>query len=134
MYVNYQTNYPNEVHQLIVCVSKHLYVTKTGLIKNQQKSFDVSLEKLDKAEKEHLVHYLIRDHFSGVFYAEIHSGKSLIPVEECLFRAWSPKQGYPFHGMPECILVPKTVSDKFPSVNRLIGEYGIGPIDVTSGF
>jgi hypothetical protein len=134
MYVNYQTNYPNEVHQLIVCVSKHLYVTKTGLIKNQQKSFDVSLEKLDKAEKEHLVHYLIRDHFSGVFYAEIHSGKSLIPVEEFLFRAWSPKQGYPFHGMPECILVPKTVSDKFPSVNRLIGEYGIGPIDVTSGF
>ena len=134
MYVTYQTKYPNEVHQVIVCVSKHLHVTKTGLIKHQQKSFDLSLAKVDKAEKEHLVHYLVRDHFSGVFYAEIHSGKALIPVEEFLFRAWSPKQNYPFYGMPECILVPKTVSDRFPSVNRLIREYGIGPIEVTSGF
>jgi hypothetical protein len=67
MYVHYQTNYSIEVHQLIICISKHLYVTKSGPIKYQQKSFDVSLAKVDKAEKEHLVHYLIRDHFSGVF-------------------------------------------------------------------
>jgi hypothetical protein len=134
MHVHYQSNYSNEVHQLLVCVSKHLYVTKTGLIKYQQKAFDLSLAKVEKAEKEHLVHYLIRDHFSGVFYAEIHSCMALIPIEEFLFRAWSPKQDYPFHGMPECILVPKTVSDKFPSVNRLIGEYAIESIEVTSGF
>jgi hypothetical protein len=134
MHLHYQSNYSNEVHQLIVCVSKHLYATKTGLIKQQQKSFDLSLAKVDKTEKEHVVHYLIRDHFSGVFYAEIHSSKALIPVEEFLFRAWSPKQDYPFHGMPECILVPKTVSDRFPSINRLICEYDIAPIEVTCGF
>ena len=64
------------------------------------------------------------------FYDEVHSGKARIPLEEFLFRAWSPKQDYPFHGIPECILVPKTVSDKFPSVNLLMAEYG----DVTSGF
>jgi hypothetical protein len=79
---SYRSSYSNERHQLIVCVSKHLYATKTGLIKYQQKAFDVSFVKVEKAEKDHLVHYLIRDDFSGVFYAEIHSGRALIPVEE----------------------------------------------------
>lgn len=96
MPVHYQSNYSNEVDQLIVCVSKYLYAIRTGLIRYQQKAFDLSLAKVDKAEKEHLVHYLIRDHFSGVYYAEIHSCKALSPVEEFLFRAWSPKQDYPF--------------------------------------
>jgi len=73
-------------------------VTKTGLIKYQQKAFDLSLAKVDKTEKEHLVHYLIRDRFSGVFYAEIHSCKALIPIDEFLFRAWLPKEDYAFCG------------------------------------
>jgi hypothetical protein len=134
MHLHYQSNYSNEVHQLIVCVSKHLYITKNGRIKYQQKSFDVSLSKVDKAEKEHLVHYLIRDHFSGVFYAEIHSGTALISVEQFLFRAWSQKEDYAFCGAPEFISVPKTVSERFPTINRLIEKYGFQTLEVTSGF
>lgn len=44
------------------------------------------------------------------------------------------KQEYQFYGIPECILVPKTVSERFPLVNRLIDEYGAEAIEVTSGF
>ena len=131
---NYRSGYSNERHQLIVCVSKHLYATKDGRIRYQQKPFDVSLMKVEKAEKVHLVHYLIRDDFSGVFYAEIHSGTPLIPVEEFLFRAWSQKENYLFCGMPDFISVPKTVSERFPTVKRLIEAYGLKTIDVTSGF
>jgi hypothetical protein len=94
----------------------------------------MSLMKVNKAEKDHLVHYLIRDDFSGVFYAEIHSGTVLIPVEEFLFRAWSQKEAYLFCGMPEFISVPKTVSERFPTVKRLIEAYGLKTIEVTSGF
>ena len=131
---NYRSSYSNERHQLIVCVSKHLYATKNGLIRYQQKPFDVSLMNVEKAEKVHLVHYLIRDDFSGVFYAEIHSGTPLIPVEEFLSRAWSQKENYLFCGMPDFISVPKTVSERFPTVKRLIEVYGLKTIDVTSGF
>ncbi len=131
---NYRSSYSNERHQLIVCVSKHLYATKNGLIRYQRKPFDVSLMKVEKAEKVHLVHYLIRDDFSGVFYAEIHSGTPLIPIEEFLFRAWSHKENYLFCGMPDFISVPKTVSERFPTVKRLIEVYGVKTIDVTSGF
>ena len=41
-YMSYQTNYPNEVHQLNVSLSKHLYVLKNGEIKNQKKPFDLT--------------------------------------------------------------------------------------------
>jgi len=80
------------------------------------------------------VHYLIRDHFSGVFYAELYSSSALVPVEEFLFRAWSQKADYPFCGVPEYISIPKTVSDAFPAIDNLIDAYGIQTVDVTSGF
>ena len=65
MFVRYQSDYPNQVHQLIVSVSKHLYITARGEIRFQKKAFDVSLDKIGKLPKEHLVHYLLRDHYSG---------------------------------------------------------------------
>jgi len=94
----------------------------------------VSLSKIDKAEKQHVVHYLIRDHFSGVFYAEIHSGIALIPLEEFLLRAWSQKEDYAFCGAPEFISVPKTVSERFPTFDRLVQKCGLQILEVTSGF
>ena len=133
-YVPYQSDHTNELHQLMVSVSKHLLVTKAGRLKFQQKPMETKLSNLTQASKEHVVHYLIRDHFSGVFYAEIYSAFGLIPVEEFLFRAWSEKENYPFCGAPEYISIPKTVRDAFPAIDNLIDAYGIKAVQVTSGF
>jgi hypothetical protein len=36
--------------------------------------------------------------------------------------------------MPDFISVPKTVSERFPTIKRLIEAYGLKTIEVTSGF
>jgi hypothetical protein len=133
-YVPYQSDYANQLHQVTVSVSKHLFVTKTGRLRYQKKPMDARLEKVSKDSKDHVVHYLIRDHFSGVFYAELYSSLELVPIEEFLFRAWSLKDAYPFCGVPDYISIPKTVSDAFPTVRKLIEAYGIQTVAVTSGF
>jgi len=134
MQLTYKTDYPNEVHQLAVSVSKHLIILRNGLIKFQQKPIDVGLATLANSPKDHVVHYLIRDHCSGVFYAEVCCSKRLMSLEDFLFRAWSEKAEYEFCGAPECISIPKVVSNYFPRVNELIADYGIQTIEVTSGF
>jgi hypothetical protein len=116
MHLTYQSEYSNQVHQLIVSVSKHLFVTKTGRLKFQQKAMDMNLSACSKDAKDHVVHYLIRDHYSGVFYAEIHSSSSLIPIEDFLYRAWSQKGEYLFCGAPDWMSIPRTVSEVFPAI------------------
>lgn len=134
MHLSYRSEYANQAHQLAISPSKHLFVTNTGRLKYQKKSMDTSLANLTASAKKHVVHYLIRDHYSGVFYAEIHSSATLIPVEQFLFRAWSRKSEYVFRGLPDFISVPKVVSSAFPAIAVLIRAYGIGTISVTSGF
>jgi hypothetical protein len=66
--------------------------------------------------------------------AEIHSGSSLIPLEDFLYRAWSQKEDYMFCGAPDWMSIPKTVSDIFPSIIDLTKSCGIRNLNVTSGF
>lgn len=134
MILRYQSDYSNQVHQLVVSVSRHFYVTKSGHLKFQKKQMEISLASLDQSEKEHVVHYLIRDHFSGAFYGEMHSSKALTLIEDFLSRAWTPKTEYPFCGTPEYLTIPKTVEAAFPTVNKFIESLQIEPIPVTSGF
>ncbi len=68
---SYRSDYPNHLHQLNVCISKHYYATRDGLLKYQKKAMDVSLAKSSLADRRHMLVYCIRDHCSGVFYAEI---------------------------------------------------------------
>jgi hypothetical protein len=95
---------------------------------------DTDLASLSADSKEHVLHYLIRDHFSGVFYAELYSSSTLTAVEEFLFRAWSLKVDYPFCGVPDYVSIPKTVRTAFPTIIKLVDAYGIKTVDVTSGF
>jgi hypothetical protein len=134
MFVRYVSNYPNEVHQLVVAVSRHIRITSTGLLHFQKKPMEVSLLTLGDASKEHIVHYMIRDHFSGVFYGEMHPSASLIPVEDFLFRAWSQKQECLFCGAPEGLSIPETVNKAFPSLRPILPAWNIEEIKVTSGF
>jgi hypothetical protein len=93
---------------------------------------DFNLKNLKKSDREIVVHYLIADHLSGVFYGEIHSSKKMIPVEEFLYRAWSKKDNFPFCGLPTMLSVPKTIESE--ELLNLVSGLGIKPINPTGGF
>ncbi|WP_051284507.1 hypothetical protein [Desulforegula conservatrix] len=131
---SYRSLHPNHVHQLTVSVSKHYWVTKDGTIKFQSKAIEMNLDKLSDSNKNHLIHYVIRDHFSGVVYSEIATSASIIPVEQFLFRAWSQKDGFVFCGIPDLLTIPKTVEKKFPQIKEKVSLLGVQFPQVTSGF
>lgn len=133
-YLTYRTYYPNEVHQLIVSVSKHMHVLKNGQMRYQNKPMEAVLANCMDSPKDHVVHYLIRDHFSGAMYAEVSRSSSLMALQEFLHRAWAPKEDYEFCGMPEAITIPNTVLTAFPRTERLMDRLGIEVIKATSGF
>ncbi|RZJ90594.1 MAG: hypothetical protein EOO20_07675 [Chryseobacterium sp.] len=76
MYHTYKSDYPNQVHQLNFSISQNYHILKNGDIKYQVKKFDVNWSNYSKSGKIHLINYLIRDHFSGCFYAEVY------PIDE----------------------------------------------------
>lgn len=130
----YKTDYPNQVHQLLVSVSKHLYVKQDGGLGWQKKSFEVSLKSLRKSKRNHVIHYLLRDHFTGTFYGEVACSENIMDAMGFLHRAWSQKEQHPFCGVPNAITIPSTVSDMFPATVHLVEALGIHRIKATSGF
>ena len=134
MYQTYETKCSNEIHQLMVSVSRHFYITPTGNLKHQKKPFEVSLGKPKKFPKRHIVHYLVRDHFSGLFYVEITDIENMFSVFDFLYRAWSKKDNHPLYGVPYGVTVPKGVRTVWPQLVPFLEEAAIQPIEVTSGF
>jgi hypothetical protein len=134
MELRYQSDHSNQVHQLMVSVSKHFYLLKNGNVRFQEKKFDFNLANVKKSEKELVVHYLIRDHFSGAFYAEACPSSLLMPVEDFLIRAWSKKDEYIFCGIPDSLSIPNTVAEAFPKLLPWASSLGLDLLEVTSGF
>lgn len=134
MIVKYRTDYANEVHQLVVSVSRHLWIGKDGAIRYQKKPFEISLAKLGSSTRRHVVHYLVRDHYSGAFFAEIATSPDLPDVRKFLLRAWCRKDQLSFCGMPEYLTVPKTVDVQFPNLLTWLDELGVEKLEATSGF
>lgn len=130
----YKTDYPNQVHQLLISLSRHIYVSKTGEIHFQKKPFDYNLRNVNGSSKIHIVHYILKDHYSGVFYAEICTHLDLIKAEEFLYRAWSKKENFPFCGMPHVLSVPKNVLEFAPGLTGLIDALKIKRFEPTSGY
>lgn len=128
------TDHSNELHQLLVSISRHLWITGDGRVLYQKKAFDLSLEKLGQSPKNHLVHYLIRDHYSGHFYAEAGASRNLPSAEAFVFRAWSVKEKHSFQGMPETLSVPSTVARVFPQLQEFVEGWGVHVIEPPSGF
>ena len=129
----YSSLYPNHVHQVAVSVSKHLYSTRLGKLKFQIKPFDVSL--LDPpAEKEHIVIFAIRDHCSGISYAEVRPRSQLGTLRGFLGRAWAQKATHPFCGVPEILLYSKTMEATFPGTGKAVEDLGVQVLSVASGF
>jgi len=130
----YQSRRSNEVHQLIVTPSKHFYVTRKGVLKYQKKPFEIKLEGCENQKKTHIIHYLIRDHFSGLVYWQICAADAIIPIHEFLFNAWTKKENQLFYGMPFYMTIPKNAQQFFPGLLNFIEALGINYIKVTSGF
>lgn len=131
---SYCSPYRNYIHQLFVTPSKHLYVLKDGRLRWQSKAMEVQLNKLEEAEKEHVVHYIVADHASAAFYAELRTGATLISPNEFLTRAWAKKSDFFFHGLPEQLIVPAAVSNKYPEINDWLEHLHVGIVPPPSGF
>ena len=131
---SYRSLHRNHVHQLIISVSKHYFLTKDDLLKHQQKPLEVSLGKLSESKKINIITTSIRDHTTGLFYAEIFSGPNIPNIYNFLKGAWLPKNDYPFCGLPLLITLPKVVEAQYPSLPGALKELGINIIPVKNGF
>ncbi|HHO0937778.1 hypothetical protein ACET8Q_09225 [Aeromonas veronii] len=134
MQVRYQTEHSNQVHQLVVTISKHFYVSQSGKFKCQSVPFKAVIGKQSSYTKRHIVHYMLTDHFSGLFYAEITTTDSFFPIEGFLERAWGPKLDHPLQGEPSHLVVPNTVFNAFPTLNSWLDQKPIDVVNATSGF
>lgn len=115
----YQSDYPNQVHQLSFYISKNYYILKNGEIKYQQKKFDINWNNYSKARKKHIVNFVIRDHFSNCFYAETYPIDQVPHIKEFLFNAWRKKEYFQFCGIPNYLICSKQVLDTFPELKNL---------------
>jgi hypothetical protein len=130
----YRTTYPNHYHQLFVTPSKHLYVLKDGRVKWQSKPMETSLDRIGETRQEHIVHYILADHASAAFYAEMRTSKSLTGPAEFLQRAWAKKADFFFHGLPEFLVVPATVAHTFPEIDPWVMQMDVVALAPSSGF
>lgn len=128
------TEHSNQLHQLLVSVSRHLYVTGDGFVKYQEKPAEVNIKNLPKTGRERLVYYVLRDHFSGSFVFQVASTRSLAPLAEFLHLAWREDAGENKYlwGMPDSLLIPKNISSH--GLYRGVEKLGIKPLNPPSGF
>lgn len=115
---SYKSDFPNQVHQLNISISQHYFLLRDNRIKSQIKKFGINWKNHNKTGKQHLVTYLIRDHYSSCFYAEIHSISNLPKIEEFLYRAWQKKDDYEFWGVGHYLIVPKQTQEMFPTIHN----------------
>ncbi|MDD2422279.1 MAG: hypothetical protein PHU78_09120, partial [Heliobacteriaceae bacterium] len=128
------TDYSNQLHQLLVSVSKHLYVTGNGIIKYQEKPAEVSIKNFPKTGRNRLVYYVLKDHFSGSFVFQVASTRALVPLAEFLLYAWGedPEAKKFLWGMPESLSIPKNISS--PGLYSGVEKLGIRALNPPSGF
>lgn len=118
MHLSYKSDYPNQVHQLNFSISQNHYLLKNGKIKYQAKKFDINWKNYEKTGKTHLVNFLIRDHFSNCFYAEIHIINKIPDIREFLYNAWREKENFEFCGIPKVLIIGRHIIEQFPKINN----------------
>lgn len=130
----YRTEGPNHVHQLMVAPSKHYYLGQDGLLKCQKKPFALELAGMPQAQRQHLVIYTLRDHFSTMLYAEVCFAPALMPLRVFLARAWGSKHNTPFRGLPELLVTSRKVIEVFADDVAAVAALGVDISPATSGF
>lgn len=133
MHTRYHTEYSNQLHQLLVSVSRHFYIGKNSMLKYQQKPMEVNINNCHRTGREHLVYYIMRDHFSGNFVFRLDTSRLLMSLAEFLYLAWSQEEGDEhFRGMPESVMIPKLISS--PELLDGLTRLEIKPLHPPSGF
>lgn len=131
--MSYQTDHSNELHQLLVSVSKYLFLNKDGLIFMRDEPLDVTLKNAQKTGKNHLVFYVLRDHYSGNFAYRIAVVGALPPLAEFLYDTWNNENGSGvLWGTPKEVWVPKTIAS--PELLEGLDRLGVRPGHPPSGF
>lgn len=134
MYHKYKSDYPNQVHQLNFYISQNHHLLKSGEIKYQVKKFDVNWTNYSKTGKRHLASYLVRDHFSNCFYAEIYPIDEVPHISTFLFNAWRPKENFEFCGIPRNLILGRHIVEKFPDLENLLTSIGLNIELAQNGF
>ncbi len=128
-----ETSFSNETHQLLVTVSRHLYLNKKGVITYQKKPVDVNINNYGKSNKEHLVYYALLDHFSGNFIFDLTTTRRMLPLADFLHFAWRrEKEEDHFYGLPLSVSVPKRISS--PGLLEGLQNLGVETFHPASGF
>lgn len=94
---------PAREQNLLISKSKHLYLTKAGLLRYQQKAIDPRLA----GTKTLLERLVLLDVDTGVVYCEMHPADEATDILGFLARAWSVKPDHPMRGFPQQLNVPK---------------------------
>jgi len=134
IYQTYESDYPNQVHQLNFSISQNYHLLKNGQIKYQSKKFDVNWKNYERTGKLHLVNFLIRDHFSNCFYAELHRIDTLPDMKEFLFNAWRRKEHFEFCGIPKHLILGRHVVSRFPLIQNFAHNSGLNLELAENGF
>ena len=132
---SYKSDFPNQVHQLNISISKNHYLLKNNEIKYQQKKFDINWKNYSKTGKRHLVNYLIRDHFSNCFYAEVHPIDKMPELKDFLFNAWKKKADFEFRGIPKYLFLSQKILNENSNIENFAKNVDIFDIElVKNGF
>ncbi|MDD2437186.1 MAG: hypothetical protein PHC42_00810 [Bacilli bacterium] len=133
-YNRYISDYPNQVHQLNFSILQNYHILKNGDLKYQAKKFDVNWKNYEKTGKRHIVNFLIRDHFSGCFYAEIFPIDEAPTIVNFLYNAWREKTNFEFCGIPKTLILGRHVVERFPMIYNLESNAGVNIELATNGF
>ena len=125
--------FANETHQLLVSISRHLYITGDGVLKYQDKRMEVDLGNYRSSRREHLVYYILNDLFSGNFIFGVATTKKMLPLLDFLHYAWKKdKAEAHFWGLPQKLSVPRRLSS--PALLDGLQKLGVEPFHPSSGF
>jgi len=135
-YTNYKSEHPNQVHQLLVSPSRHLWIKKNGQIDYQKKLFGINKTDLLSNKEKLFLRYVIRDHNSKTLYCEYCRFARPLDLIEFLHRAWMPKIGTErpqvFCGMPEFLMIPENIESE--TLEAALAGVGVKALKPPSGF
>ena len=97
---------PCREQNLLISISKHLYLTKNDILRYQQKPIDPRVP----GPKTLLMRLVLLDVDTGSIYGEMQSTENE-DLLGFLARAWSRKSLHPMHGIPSQLNIPKSAID-----------------------
>lgn len=124
--------YANELHQLLVSHSRHLYFDTRNFLHYQDKAITVSTSGDQRRRKEQVVYYMLIDKFSGNVFFSLTTSRHLFPLLEFLYAAWNLDERHDFFGLPREITIPKIITS--PSLFSGLQSLGIEARNPGSGF